>query len=280
MLNCDFKLLINNNQECLVVVNFYFDWCLFFNEYLMFLRNRVHGGFKVRFLKKKLYLPVGIAMWEHRGLQHCLTNEVHTSTEIPNAHMTLTHLQKEKGHTAAFISKKSRSRPALKNLQCQSSQTDQNWIQNFPSRKTTMDLSESEWHCRCTLSARWASTGPAGGEDRVTSSILLHYVRFIFGMYSSKQCGFAKWLSDSRLLSGSWAWCEITTVWPPKTSSPNMSDGAASQVVKYSVSKTFPPDLITRVFLALVLNLFAHWMRPTAAWDLLLCTYRCCQHVS
>lgn len=95
---------------------------------------------------------------------------------------------------------------------------------SIQEKKNTMDLSKSEWHCRCTLSARWASIGPAGGEDRVTSSLLLHYVRFIFGTYSSSQCGFAKWLSDSQPLSGSWAGFEIITVWPPKTSSSNVSD--------------------------------------------------------
>lgn len=54
---------------------------------------------------------------------------------------------------------------------------------------------------------------------------------------------------------------------------------AASLVVVFQSVKTFPPDLITRVFLVSVLYLFTHWIKPTAAWDLLLHTYRCCQHI-
>lgn len=59
----------------------------------------------------------------------------------------------------------------------------------FCHHENTNNLSKSEFHCFCPLSARWARMGPAAGKDRVTSSVLLNYAIFIFGTYCLNQCG-------------------------------------------------------------------------------------------
>lgn len=115
-----------------------------------------------------------------------------------------------------------------------------------------MDLSASEWHCRCTLSARWAGIGSAGGEDRVTHSILLHYVRFIFAdvqFIPVWVCQVVVRQSTTlRLLSGMWNHHSSIAkhVFPRYVRQICLAD------CSNSASKSFPPDLIW-VFLVLLL---------------------------